>query len=137
MTPVPEKALEKTAEKPAEKAAVRPAEKLNKFEKLKLEKDGLAIRSELEHFAQIGWEAMDETDRIHRLKWLGIFFRPVTPGKFMMRLRLPSGIMTSAQSRVLGEILQRYGDDGCADVTTRQNIQLRGVLIEDVPEIFA
>ncbi len=142
MTPVPEKALaakpvEKPVEKSAEKSAGKPAEKLNKFEKFKLEKDGLAVRSELEHFAEIGWEAMDETDRIHRLKWLGIFFRPVTPGKFMMRLRFPSGIMTSAQSRVLGEILQRYGDDGCADITTRQNIQLRGIRIEDVPEIFA
>ncbi len=112
------------------------SEKLNKFEKFKAEKDGLAVKAELEHFAQIGWEAMDETDRVHRLKWLGVFFRPVTPGKFMMRLRLPSGILTSAQATVLGEVIQRYGDDGCADITTRQNIQLRGIRLEDVPEIF-
>jgi len=26
--------------------------------------------------------------------------------------------------RVLGEVVQRYGDDGNADITTRQNIQL-------------
>lgn len=112
------------------------AEKLNKFEKFKAEKDGLAVKAELEHFAQIGWEAMDETDRIHRLKWLGIFFRPVHPGKFMVRMRMPSGIMTSAQARVLGEVIQRYGDDACADITTRQNIQLRGIRLEDVPEMF-
>jgi ferredoxin-nitrite reductase len=117
-------------------SAIPASEKLNKFEKFKAEKDGLAVRTELEHFAQIGWEAMDETDRIHRLKWMGVFFRPVTPGKFMMRMRLPSGIMSSAQSRVFGEVIQRYGDDGCADITTRQNIQLRGIRIEDVPEIF-
>ena len=109
---------------------------LNKFEKLKVEKDGLAVKHELDHFAQIGWEAMDEADREHRLKWLGIFFRPVTPGKFMMRLRLPSGILTSQQLRVLAEIVQRYGEDGNADITTRQNLQLRGVRIEDVPDIF-
>ena len=86
----------------------------NKFEKLKAEKDGLAVKDELETFAQLGWEAMDETDRDHRLKWLGVFFRPVTPGKFMMRLRLPNGVITSEQMRVLGEIVQRYGDDGSA-----------------------
>ncbi|MER3476250.1 MAG: ferredoxin--nitrite reductase, partial [Leptolyngbya sp. ERB_1_2] len=91
---------------------------LNKFEKLKAEKDGLAVKAELEQFARLGWEAMDETDRDHRLKWLGVFFRPVTPGKFMMRMRIPNGILTSGQTRVLGEILQRYGDDGNADITT-------------------
>lgn len=109
---------------------------LNKFEKLKAEKDGLAVKAELEHYAQIGWEAMDETDRDHRLKWMGLFFRPVTPGKFMMRLRLPNGIITSSQMRVLAEVVQRYGDDGNADITTRQNLQLRGIRIEDVPDIF-
>ena len=111
-------------------------EKLNKFERYKVEKDGLAVKSELDHFAQIGWEAMDETDLTQRLKWLGIFFRPVTPGKFMLRMRMPNGILTSGQLRVLAEIVQRYGDDGNADITTRQNLQLRGVRIEDVPAIF-
>ncbi|WP_236506745.1 ferredoxin--nitrite reductase [Tychonema sp. BBK16] len=115
---------------------VEPQASLNKFEKLKAEKDGLALKAELDNFAQLGWEAMDATDREHRLKWLGIFFRPVTPGKFMMRLRLPNGIITSNQTRTLGEIVQRYGDDGSADITTRQNLQLRGIRIEDLPDIF-
>jgi ferredoxin-nitrite reductase len=108
----------------------------NKFEKLKAEKDGLMVRHELEQFAQIGWEAMDEGDRDHRLKWVGVFFRPVTPGKFMLRMRMPSGVLNSHQMRVLGEIVQRYGEDGNADITTRQNLQLRGIRIEDIPDIF-
>ncbi len=109
---------------------------LNKFEKLKAEKDGLTVKGEIEKFATLGWEAMDETDRDHRLKWVGVFFRPVTPGKFMMRMRIPNGILTSDQMRVLAEVVQRYGDDGSADITTRQNIQLRGIRIEDLPDIF-
>ncbi|MCA2506395.1 MAG: ferredoxin--nitrite reductase [Microcystis sp. M54BS1] len=109
---------------------------LNKFEKFKAEKDGLAIKDELDHFAKIGWEAMDKTDLEHRLKWVGVFYRPVTPGKFMMRLRVPNGIISGEQMRVLGEIVQRYGDDGNADITTRQNLQLRGIRIEDIPDIF-
>jgi ferredoxin-nitrite reductase len=54
----------------------------------------------------------------------------------MMRLRIPNGILSSEQMRVLGEIVQRYGDDGNADITTRQNLQLRGIRIEDIPDIF-
>ncbi len=117
-------------------STAEPKAKLNKFEKFKAEKDGLAVKDEIEAFAQMGWEAMDETDRVHRLKWLGIFFRPVTPGKFMLRMRMPSGVITSEQMRVLAEIVQRYGDDGNADITTRQNLQLRGIRLEDIPEIF-
>ncbi|WP_414585512.1 ferredoxin--nitrite reductase [Scytonema sp. PCC 10023] len=117
-------------------AATTTTPSLNKFEKFKAEKDGLAIKAEIEKFASLGWEAMDETDRDHRLKWMGVFFRPVTPGKFMIRLRMPNGILSCEQMRVLAEVIQRYGDDGSADITTRQNIQLRGIRIEDLPNIF-
>ncbi len=110
---------------------------LNKFEKFKSEKDGLAVKAELADFARVGWEAMDATDRDHRLKWMGVFFRPVTPGQFMLRLRMPNGILTSGQMRVLAEVVQRYGEDGSADITTRQNIQLRGIRLEDIPDIFS
>ncbi len=111
-------------------------EKLNKFEKYKAEKDGLAVKGELEQFAKMGWEAVDKTDLTGRLKWLGVFYREVTPGKFMLRLRLPHGVLSSQKMRVLAEIVQQYGDDGCADITTRQNLQLRGVRLEDIPGIF-
>ncbi|MEM8603072.1 MAG: ferredoxin--nitrite reductase [Cyanobacteria bacterium P01_H01_bin.121] len=110
--------------------------KLNKFERFKAEKDGLAVKDEIQHFAEIGWEAIAEDDRNHRLKWLGVFFRPVTPGRFMLRLRTPNGVLTAAQLRVLGKILQHYGEEGSADITTRQNLQLRGIRFEDVPDIF-
>jgi ferredoxin-nitrite reductase len=109
---------------------------LNKFEKIKSEKDGLAVKGQLEDFAKVGWEVMEEGDRDYRLKWLGVFFRPMTPGKFMLRLRLPHGIISADQMRVVAEIVQRYGSDGNADITTRQNLQLRGIRLEDIPEIF-
>lgn len=116
---------------------VKPGTKLNKFEKIKAAKDGLAVKDSINDFASLGWEAIDKDDRDHRLKWLGVFFRPVTPGKFMLRLRMPSGVITSQQMSVLAEIVQRYGDDGSADITTRQNLQLRGIRLEDIPDIFS
>ncbi len=118
-------------------SVVKKEERKNKFEKYKAQKDGLAVKDELEKFAEIGWEALDKDDLTGRLKWLGIFHRPVTPGKFMLRLRMPHGVLSSHKMRVLAEIVQRYGDDGCADITTRQNLQLRGVRLEDIPDIFS
>ena len=115
---------------------VAAEKKLNKFEKFKAEKDGLEVKAQLKHFAEIGWEAMDKDDLEHRLKWVGVFYRPVTPGKFMLRMRIPNGILNSTQMRVLAEVVQRYGEEGSADITTRQNLQLRGIRIEDIPDIF-
>ena len=110
--------------------------KLNKVEKVKAAKDGLDVKNELDHFAKIGWEAVDKVDLETRLKWLGIFYRPVTPGEFMIRMRIPNGVVTSEQMKVLAGGIERYGEDGTADITTRQNIQLRGVHLEDIPELF-
>jgi ferredoxin-nitrite reductase len=122
--------------------ATQPTEKLNRIEKAKAVKHPLLLKQELERFAKIGWEAMDEFERDHGLKWLGFFHRTVTPGKFMMRMRIPNGILTSGQMRVLADIVQRYckgsgfQNQGNADITTRQNLQLRGIRIEDIADIF-
>ena len=98
--------------------------KLNRIEKHKAEKDGLLIGSEIEKFAEMGWEKMDETDLQLRLKWYGMFWRPKTPGKFMLRLRIPNGVLTFKQIRVIASIVERYGEHGSCDITTRQNLQL-------------
>jgi ferredoxin-nitrite reductase len=117
-------------------------EKLNKIEQAKAKKHPILLKQELEHFASMGWEAMDEFERDFGLKWLGFFHRTVTPGKFMLRMRIPNGILTSGQMRVLADIVQRCGkasgfqDQGNADITTRQNLQLRGIRLEDIPYIF-
>lgn len=54
----------------------------------------------------------------------------------MMRLKLPNGVTTSDQTRFLASVIRKYGKDGCADITTRQNWQIRGVVLPDVPKIL-
>ncbi|WP_434683745.1 ferredoxin--nitrite reductase [Pseudanabaena minima] len=108
----------------------------NKIEDLKAAKDGLALKAEIARFAEIGWEAIDDDDLQHRLKWLGVFFRKSTPGRFMVRMRIPNGLLSSDQMRVLASVVEKCGEHGVADITTRQNVQMRGILIEDVPEMF-
>jgi len=109
--------------------------KLNKIEQNKAAKDGLDVGPEIDTFAKLGWENVDKTDLELRLKWYGMFWRPKTPGKFMLRLRVPNGVLHFNQLEVIADIISKY-DGGRADITTRQNLQLRGILLEDLPEIL-
>jgi len=118
----------------------RPAEagaKLSKIEQAKADLCGLALAPRLADLAAEGWEALDEATLTIRLKWLGIFFRPVTPGRFMVRLRLPNGVIQADQLEVLADAVDRCGTEGSADITTRQNLQLRGLLLEDMAPLMA
>jgi ferredoxin-nitrite reductase len=55
----------------------------------------------------------------------------------MMRVRVPNGDLSAAQLRALGEAIAPYGDEvGCADVTTRAGIQLRGIGLEDAGRVL-
>ncbi len=107
---------------------------VNKIEELKLEKDGLAIKNDLDRFAQEGWESISEED-IQRLKWYGLFLRVPTPGYFMLRVRIPNGHSFSYQVKMLAQIARGYGN-GVIDITTRQQVQIRHLRIEQVPEVF-
>jgi ferredoxin-nitrite reductase len=106
-------------------------------ERAKAEGCGLDLADQLEALAASGWESLDESTLTIRLKWLGIFFRPVTPGRFMVRLRLPNGVINAEQLAFLADVVDRCGDQGSADITTRQNLQLRGLLLEDMTPLLA
>lgn len=73
-----------------------------------------------------------------RLKFVGMLHRDKrTPGQFMLRLKVPNGIVNSDQMRFYADCVEKYGEErGVIDITTRQNIQLRGVKIEDAPDII-
>ena len=107
---------------------------MNKIEEYKKEKDGLDILDDIPRYAADGWESISDGDK-ERLKWAGVFFRRQTPGHFMMRLRIPNGFLSATQLRTIGEISGEFGK-GFADLTTRQQIQLRWFTINDVPEIW-
>jgi ferredoxin-nitrite reductase len=108
---------------------------VNKIEALKAERDGLDVTEDLVRFAREGWRTIADDDK-ERLKWVGVFHRKPTPGHFMMRIRMANGIVSAAQARLLGEITKASGRN-ITDVTTRQQVQLRWVTIEGVPDIIA
>ena len=107
---------------------------MNKIEILKSERDGLEIKDDIARFAKEGWESINEGD-IQRLKWYGLFLRNPTPGFFMQRVRIPNGHCFSHQVKALCNIANNFGN-GIIDITTRQQVQLRNLKIDDVPKIF-
>ena len=107
---------------------------MNKIEEYKKEKAGLDIVDDIPRYATEGWEKITDGDK-ERLKWAGIFFRRQTPGRFMMRLRFANGFISAMQLRTIGEISRDFGKS-FADITTRQQLQLREFKINDVPEIW-
>jgi ferredoxin-nitrite reductase len=108
---------------------------MNKIEARKHSRDGLDVEADLARFAREGWRTIADDDK-ERLKWIGVFHRRPTPGHFMMRIRMPNGIVSSAQARLLGEITRESGRN-VADVTTRQQVQLRWLTIDGVPAVMA
>lgn len=109
---------------------------LSKIEQAKADRCGLDLEPELGSLARRGWAELSEAELTIQLKWLGIFFRPVSPGRFMLRLRLPNGVINAEQLTVLAEAVDRCGAEGSADLTTRQNLQLRGLLFEDMAPLL-
>lgn len=108
----------------------------NAIEALKTVRDGLDVDIRL--YARLGWKAIPKDD-VERLKWWGVFLRRQSEGEagyFMLRIRIPNGIATAAQVRKLAALSQQVGR-GIADITTRQQVQLRWIRIEQVPEILA
>ena len=51
-------------------------------------------------------------------------------------MQVPNGELTAEQARFLGGAVRKYGEKGCLDITTRANIQLRGVPLEDAGDIM-
>ena len=56
-------------------------------------------------------------------------------GTYMVRVRVAGGALTPAQARMLATLCERYGS-GRLHVTTRQDVQLHDIVIEDTPEIM-
>ncbi len=108
----------------------------NPIETYKAAVDGepLRIREELPRLIQQGWQALTPAEK-ELLKWVGVFFRKPTPGQFMMRIRMPNGFATSEQLHTIAELSRRLGNN-VLDITTRQQVELRGFTVDSVPEIW-
>src|SRR5580698_985592 len=127
-------------------AAVKET-KAQKSERLKLAKNPWEAWDEVRQFAQGGRDTvLPEWTGLY-FKWWGVYTQGdgagVTGGAagegkatefFMMRIGLPNGILTSAQTRVIGQLTKKYARN-LADITTRQNIQLHWLTLSSLVEV--
>jgi ferredoxin-nitrite reductase len=107
----------------------------NSVERIKRDKPPLGIRDELPALIAAGYERMPEED-IVRLQWWGLYHDKPKIGTFMLRVKIPSGILTPRELRTIGEVSNKYGR-GDAELTTRQCVQLHWLELSALPDVFA
>jgi sulfite reductase (ferredoxin) len=129
-------------------AETKTETKAQRVERIKREKNPWGALDEIRRFAREGFGSIPP-------EWIGTYFRwwgvytqgdgaGVLGGKngegkalpcFMVRIRIPNGLLLSSQLRTIAELSRRHSR-GIADLTVRQNIQLHWVTIEALPEIL-
>ena len=74
-------------------------------------------------------------DDLFRFKFHGLFYVAPAQDSFMLRLRVPGGILTSGQMQGLAQMTTDWGS-GRADLTTRANIQIREFQPKDIVRVL-
>ena len=118
-----------------QKAYEARSKKVNKIEKVKELKNPQEAFDKLDEYAKNGYDSIPDEDKKYFLKCFGIYDRPATPERFMLKLRIPGGFLNSSQAQVIGECAKEFGED-YIDLTTRQQCELRYLAIENLPTIL-
>jgi len=125
---------------------LRENQRLNKVEKIKLERHPLEVRQAILDTYSKDLSAMDEVPgEVERLKWVGIYPQRQGGNAFMMRIKVPGGFLKPEQARVIGKIATDFArgpipnphfGNNFLDLTTRQDVQMHWIKMGDVPEIW-
>ncbi|MGH9520849.1 MAG: nitrite/sulfite reductase [Terriglobales bacterium] len=112
------------------------------MERLKREQNPWEELPRLFSAMRAGAGAIAPSDLNLRLRWWGLYTQGDGEGAFgdaapyfMLRIRVPNGLLTAAQAAGIAAIARRYAR-GMADVTVRQNIQLHWLDAETLPDVF-
>ncbi len=122
--------------------------KAQRAERLKRELNPWEGYQEILRFAREGYQAIPEPWLKTYFRWWGLYTQGdgagVVGGQggegkalpyFMVRIRIPNGLLLSHQLRAIADLAERHGR-GVADLTVRQNVQLHWVPIEAIPDVF-
>jgi ferredoxin-nitrite reductase len=125
---------------------LREGQTLNKVEKIKLERHPLEVRQAIVDTYSNDLSAMAEVPgEVERLKWVGIYPQKQGGDAFMMRVKVPGGVLTPRQATIVGRIAADFAQgpeenphfgNNFLDLTTRQDVQMHWIHMRDVPEIW-
>ena len=116
-----------------EKALEARSQKVNKVEGTKVLKAPMDVHAKLEEIAAAGYEGLAKEDSAYFLKCFGLFDKGED---FMLRVRIPAGQVTYQQAIRIGEVAKKYGNN-YIDITTRMQVELRYLQIEDIAKVLA
>ncbi|SFV66329.1 Ferredoxin--nitrite reductase [hydrothermal vent metagenome] len=116
-----------------EKAKEARSKKVNKVEITKAIKTPMEVHAKLEEIAEGGYENLSKEDSAYFLKCFGLFDKGED---FMLRVRVPAGQLSNAQAKRIGEVAKKYGND-YIDITTRMQIELRYLQIQDIAKVLS
>jgi sulfite reductase (ferredoxin) len=106
----------------------------NSVERLKAEKHPYDVLNDLPAFIAMPYEDIPEED-ILRLQWYGLYHDKPKVGNFMMRIKIPNGILTPQKLRTIGRISIEHGENS-GELTTRQCVQIHWIRMASLPHIF-
>ncbi len=115
------------------KALEARSKKVNKVEATKALKSPMDVHAQLEAIAAAGYDGLAKEDSAYFLKCFGLFDKGED---FMLRVRVPIGQLNNEQAIRIGEVAKKYGND-YIDITTRMQIELRYLQIEDIAKVLA
>ena len=121
--------------------------KAQRAERLKRELNPWEAYAESERFAREGHAAIPPEWATY-FRWWGIYSQGDGAGAvggsggegkatpyFMIRVRVPNGILAAPQLRTLADLSERHARS-IADLTVRQNVQLHWIGVEDLPTVM-
>lgn len=81
-------------------------------------------------------EIHPERFRSYRLLFGTYGLRHQSEGTHMQRIKVPGGFITPEQLRTMADIVEKFAGSGHGHLTTRQDIQLHYVKLQDVPALL-
>jgi sulfite reductase (ferredoxin) len=122
--------------------------KAQRVERLKREKNAWEHFAEIREFARKGYDSIPPEWKSTYFRSWGVYTQGDGAGViggsggegkstpyFMVRIRVPNGLLSREQVRAVADITERHAR-GVVDITVRQNFQLHWVTIESLPDVL-